>query len=62
MEEEILDEHGLLDLSAKMEIILQGMRYAVFFRDLDALNGCMLELKHTVDVMDEVVEEQFGKN
>ena len=59
--EEVLNEHELLDLSAKVEIILQGLRYAVFFKDLDALNGCMLELRHAVTIMDEVVEGQFGE-
>ena len=32
-----IDQHEILDLSAKIQIILQGLKYAIFFKDIDTL-------------------------
>tara|TARA_Y100000310_G_C20604512_1_gene774801 strand:+ start:587 stop:778 length:192 start_codon:yes stop_codon:yes gene_type:complete len=55
-----MDEHELLDLGAKAEIILSGLRYAVVFQDLDILKKCVIDLKECVDAMDSMVEDEFG--
>tara|TARA_Y100000034_G_C6695945_1_gene306682 strand:+ start:253 stop:444 length:192 start_codon:yes stop_codon:yes gene_type:complete len=55
-----MDEHELLDLGAKAEIILSGLRYAVVFQDLDILKKCVIDLKECVDAMDSMVEDAFG--
>jgi len=39
-----IDEHELLDLGAKVGIILQGLRYAVVFQDLDIVRKCVIDL------------------
>lgn len=59
-EELTIDEHELLDLGAKAEIILSGMRYAVVFQDLDVLKKCVFDLKDCVNVIESVVEDDFG--
>jgi len=55
-----LDEHELLDLGAKAEIILNGLRYAVVFQDLDILKKCVIDLKDCVETMDAMIEDYFG--
>jgi len=55
-----VDEHELLDLGAKAEIILQGLRYAVVFQDLDIVRKCVIDLGDCVDSMDAMIEDQFG--
>tara|TARA_Y100000310_G_scaffold345435_1_gene464994 strand:- start:5327 stop:5539 length:213 start_codon:yes stop_codon:yes gene_type:complete len=55
-----MDEHELLDLGAKAEIVLSGLRYAVVFQDLDILRKCVMDLRNCVDAMDEVLEDEFG--
>jgi len=57
----IIDEHELLDLGAKAEIILQGFRYAIVFQDLDIIRKCVIDLKDCVDTMDSMIEDSFGK-
>ena len=58
----VVDEHELLDIGIKIEIILSGLRYAVVFKDLDVLRKCVVDLKDCVDAMDCVVEYAFGEN
>ena len=60
-EELSVDEHELLDLAAKAEIILSGLRYAVVFQDLDILKKCVIDLRDCVDAMDSMVEDDFGE-
>jgi len=55
-----IDEHELLDLGAKVGIILQGLRYAVVFQDLDIVRKCVIDLKDCVDAMESMIEDQFG--
>jgi hypothetical protein len=57
-----IDEHELLDLGAKAEIILNGLRYAVVFQDLDILKKCVVDLKDCVDIMDSMIEDEFGES
>ena len=56
----ILDEHELLDLGAKSQIVLDGLRYAVMFQDIDTVRKCVIDLHNCVMIMDEIVEGQFG--
>ena len=61
-EELSIDEHELLDLGAKAEIILSGLRYAVVFQDLDILRKCVIDLQNCVDAMEGMVDDEFGEN
>jgi len=54
-----IDEHELLDLGAKAEIVLQGLRYAVVFQDSEAIRGCVWNLRDCVDSMNLVLESAF---
>ena len=56
-----LDEHEVLDLGAKMEIVLQGLRYAVMFQDLDTLRKCVIDLQNCSQDMDNMLEAEFGR-
>ena len=56
-----LDSHELLDVANKSEIVIRGLRYAVMFQDIDTLRKCMTDLRNCVLDMNEIVEEEFGK-
>tara|TARA_R100000808_G_scaffold4137_2_gene13801 strand:+ start:9142 stop:9336 length:195 start_codon:yes stop_codon:yes gene_type:complete len=56
-----LDSHELLDVANKSEIVLRGLRYAVLYQDIDTLRKCMTDLRNCVLDMNEIVEEEFGK-
>ena len=56
-----LAEHEVLDLGAKMEIVLQGLRYAVMFQDLDTLRKCVIDLQNCSQDMDNMLEAEFGR-
>ena len=57
-----LDDHAVLDIAAKSEIVLQGMRYGVFFKDIDVLRKCAIDLRHCAEIIEEMVEERFEHN
>ncbi len=56
-----LDSHELLDVANKSEIVIRGLRYAVMYQDIDTLRKCMTDLRNCVLDMNEIVEEEFGK-
>ena len=56
-----LDSHELLDVANKSEIVLRGLRYAVLYQDIDTLRKCVTDLRNCVLDMNEIVEEEFGK-
>jgi len=56
-----IDEHEILDTSTKAEIILRGMRYAILYQDIDTLRKCVVDLRNCVLDMNEIVEEEFGR-
>ena len=56
-----LDDNELLDTANKAEIILRGMRYAIVYQDIDTLRKCVTDLRNCVLDMNEIVEEEFGK-
>ena len=53
------DDHLLLDISAKVEIVLQGLRYAVLYKDIDVLRKCVIDLQDCIGTLDEIVEGKF---
>ena len=55
------NSHGVLDIAAKAEIVLRGVRYAVLYEDIDTLRKCVTDLRNCVLDMKEIVEEEFGK-
>jgi len=57
-----IDEHELLDLGVKAEIILQGLRYAVVFQDTEIVRKCVMNLQDCVDSMDILIENEFEDN
>ena len=61
-DEVTIDEHELLDVSTKVEIVLSGIRYAIVFQDLDVLRKCIIDLKDCVETMEAVVEFDFGED
>ena len=56
------DDHEILDLGAKAEIILQGVRYAVLFKDIDVLRKAVSDLQDCADIMDSMIEERFEES
>ena len=61
MDEELeIDDHEILDMSAKAEIILHGLRYAVLFKDIDVLRKTVIDLQDCADVLDAMVESRFS--
>ena len=60
-EESIMEEHIVLDLVANAQIVVKGIQYGVFAQDIDTLRKAVAELKDVVDVMSEVVEDDFGE-
>jgi hypothetical protein len=60
-EESIMDEHILLDLVANSQIVLKGVQYGIFAQDIDVLKKAVLDLKDVVDVMSEVIDDDFGE-
>ena len=56
-----IDEHELLDMGVKADIILQCLRYAIVFRDLDIGKKCIIDLQDCVNIMDSIIEDDFGK-
>ena len=58
--EDRIDEHEILDLSAKIEIILHGLRYAIFFKDLDILRKTAIDLQDCSTIINDVIEAEFG--
>ncbi len=55
-----MDEHEFLDQGAKIELILQGIRYAIVFQDIDVLRKAVIDLQDCVDIMNNMVEDAFG--
>ena len=61
MDEELeIDDHEILDMSAKAEIILHGLRYAVLFKDIDVLRKTVIDLQDCAYVLDAMVERMFS--
>ena len=60
-EESIMEEHIVLDLVANLQIVVKGIQYSVFTQDIDTLRKAVAELKDVVDVLSEVVEDDFGE-
>jgi len=56
-----MDEHILLDLVANSEIVLKGVQYGVFSQDMDVIKKAVLDLKDVVEVMNEVIADDFGQ-
>jgi len=56
-----MDEHILLDLVANSEIVLRGIQYGVFAQDIDVLKKAVLDLVDVVEVMTEVIDDDFGE-
>lgn len=60
MEYNKIDEQEILDLSAKISIILQGLKYAIFFKDLDILRKTAIDLHDCSGTINELIEAEFG--
>jgi len=60
-EESVMDEHILLDLVANSQIIIKGIQYGVFVQDIDVLTKAVIDLKEVVNVMQEVIDNDFGE-
>ncbi len=58
-EELEIDDHEMLDISAKAEIILHGLRYAVLFKDIDVLRKTVIDLHDCVNILDAMIESRF---
>ena len=56
-----LDSHRLLDIATKSEVVIRGLRYAVLYQDIDTLRKCVTDLRNCILDMNEIVEEEFGK-
>tara|TARA_R110002020_G_scaffold153136_4_gene332306 strand:+ start:2556 stop:2726 length:171 start_codon:yes stop_codon:yes gene_type:complete len=51
----------ILDLVKDTEIINKGIEYAVHVKDIDTLKKAVIDLKECADIMDEIVEDDFGE-
>jgi len=56
-----MDEHILLDLVANSQIVLKGVQYGVFSQDIEVTRKAVLDLKDVVEIMSEVIEDDFGE-
>ena len=56
-----MDEHILLDLVANSQIVLMGVQYGVFAQDMEVIKKAVLDLKDVVEVMNEVIADDFGQ-
>jgi len=56
-----MEEHILLDLIANSQIVLKGVQYGIFAQDIDVIRKAVLDLKDVVDVMSEVIDDDFGQ-
>ena len=60
-EESIMEEHVVLDLVANAQIVVKGIQYGIFAQDIDTLRKAVADLKDVVEIMSEVVEDDFGE-
>jgi hypothetical protein len=60
-EESVMDEHILLDLVANSQMVLKGIQYGVFVQDIDVLTKAVIDLKEVANVMQEVIDNDFGE-
>ena len=60
-EESIMEEHILLDLIANSQIVLKGVQYGIFAQDIDVIRKAVEDLKDVVDIMSEVIDDDFGQ-
>ena len=56
-----MDEHILLDLVANSQIILKGIQYGIFVQDIDVNRKALIDLKEVVELMHEVLDDDFGE-
>ena len=56
-----MEEHIVLDLVANVQIVVKGIQYGVFAQDIDTVRKAVADLKDVVEVMSEVVEDDFGE-
>ena len=56
-----MEEHIVLDLVANVQIVVKGIQYGVFAQDIDIVRKAVADLKDVVEVMSEVVEDDFGE-
>jgi prefoldin subunit 5 len=56
-----MDEHDILDLAAKAQIISRGIEYGVLVKDIDTLRKAVIDLQECATIMDEIVEDDFGE-
>ena len=56
-----MDEHILLDLVANSQIILKGIQYGIFVQDIDVFRKALIDLKEVVELMHEVLDDDFGE-
>lgn len=54
-----MDEHELLDLVAKSQIITRGIQYGVVAQDIDTLRKAVIDLKDCAEDMDDLVTNDF---
>ena len=54
-----LDDHEIIDLGPKAEIIIQGFRYAVLFKDIDVLRKAVVDLQDCANILDAIIEDRF---
>ena len=57
----MMEEHVVLDLVANAQIVVKGIQYGVFAQDIDTLRKSVADLKDVVEIMSEVVEDDFGE-
>ena len=57
----MMEEHVVLDLVANAQIVVKGIQYGGFAQDIDTLRKAVADLKDVVEVMSEVVEDDFGE-
>ena len=55
----MMEEHIVLDLVANAQIVIKGIQYGVFAQDIETLRKAVADLKDVVEVMSEVVEDDY---
>ena len=57
----LLDEHELLDVCAKTQVCVGGIRYVIMFKDADTLRHTIRQLRNIVLAMNDIIMDEFDR-
>tara|TARA_R110002167_G_scaffold348898_1_gene560539 strand:- start:470 stop:649 length:180 start_codon:yes stop_codon:yes gene_type:complete len=57
-----MDWTEALDLINKINIVSNGLRYTIVYKDLDTLNKILWNVQTSLDVLQEMVDDELSNN